>query len=248
MKNFPATYDSTFDVHLGFNECEVKQSMNLKVQLLWAFIISVGSLIGFSMMALAISTQNIMTFDQTIISFVQGLETQGITSVMKFFTFIGDTQAVIVISLLFLLFLYKVLKNRSELILFIVVVSGTPILNGLLKNFFQRARPELNRLIEIGGYSFPSGHAMNALTVYGIISFLLWRHIPTQIGRTMLIVISSVFILMIGLSRIYLGVHYPSDIIAGYFAGGFWLSSVIWFFQRYKEKRYERKSLSRRYV
>ena len=85
---------------------------------------------------------------------------------------------------------------------------------------------------------------MNAFAVYGIITFLLWRHIPPRLGRTILILISSGFIIMIGTSRILLGVHYPSDIIGGYFASGFWLSSAIWFFQRYKEKRSERKSLS----
>ena len=149
-----------------------------------------------------------------------------------------------VIALFASLFLYYVLKHRMELILFGSVVIGTPIINQILKQFFHRARPDLHRLIEIGGYSFPSGHAINAFTVYGIITFLLWRHIPSRLGRTILILISSGFIFMIGKSRIYLGVHYPSDIIGGYFASGFWLSLAIWFFQRYKEKRSKRKYLS----
>ena len=150
----------------------------------------------------------------------------------------------VVISLIAFLFLYFVLKHRTELLLFGTVVIGTPIINRILKQFFHRARPDLHRLIEIGGYSFPSGHAMNAFAVYGILTFLLWRHIPTRLGRTVLIMISSIFILMIGTSRIYLGVHYPSDIIGGYFASGFWLAISIWFFQRYKEKRYARKNFS----
>jgi undecaprenyl-diphosphatase len=136
------------------------------------------------------------------------------------------------------------LKHRTELLLFGIVVIGTPLINRMLKQLFHRARPDLHRLIEIGGYSFPSGHAMSAFAVYGILTFLLWRHIPTRLGRTALIMISSIFILMIGASRVYLGVHYPSDIIGGYFASGFWLAISIWFFQRYKEKRYERKNSS----
>lgn len=222
--------------------------MNLKIQLLWAFLLSVGSLIGFSIMALAINTHHILIFDKTVIAFVQGFETLPLTAIMKFFTFIGNTDSIMVIGIFVLFFLYKVLKSRSELVLITVVIIGTPILNRILKNFFERARPDFHRLVEIGGYSFPSGHAMNALAVYGIIAFLFWRHIPNRLGRTVLILMSSAFILMIGVSRIYLGVHYPSDIIAGYFASGFWLCSVIWFFQKYKEKVFERKSLSKEYV
>ncbi|MEH7307160.1 phosphatase PAP2 family protein [Neobacillus drentensis] len=122
----------------------------------------------------------------------------------------------------------------------VAAIAGSAILNGILKNFFQRVRPDFHRLIEIGGYSFPSGHAMNAFTVYSIVSFLLWRHIPSRLGRWTLIIISSVMIVAIGISRIYLGVHYPSDIIGGYFASGFWIATAILFFQYYQEKRYNK--------
>lgn len=216
--------------------------MNLKVQLLWAFIISVISLIGFSLMAIVISRHNILAFDSTIISYIQGMETPTLTAIMKFFTFIGSASSIIVIALVVMFFLYKVLHHRSELVLFSIVVIGAPILDGILKNFFHRARPDLHRLIEIGGYSFPSGHAMSAMAMYGILAFLLWRHIPSRFGRSLLILLSAIMIFMIGISRVYLGVHYPSDIIGGYFASGFWLAAAIWFYQRYKEKQYKRKS------
>ena len=214
--------------------------MKLTGHLFNAFLISLVSLIGFSCIAVFISGQKIIQFDQTVISFIQGFESPTLTSIMKFFTYIGSFSVVVVLSIMALLFLYFVLKHRIELLLFGTVILGTPMINRILKQFFHRARPDLHRLIEIGGYSFPSGHAMNAFAVYGILAFLLWRHIPTRLGRTVLIMMSTLFILMIGTSRIYLGVHYPSDIIGGYFASGFWLASSIWFFQRYKEKRYVR--------
>ncbi len=221
--------------------------MNLKVQLLWAFFISIGALIGFTLLAIAVKgTEGLLAFDRAVISFVQDLEAPALTTVMRFFTYVGSTKAAVIISLVALYLLYRVEKDRSELILFVIVVAGTPILVSILKNFFQRARPEFHRLIEIGGYSFPSGHSMNALAIYGMITFLFWRHIPTRLGRTVLILSSCVFILMIGTSRVYLGVHYPSDVIGGYLASGFWLSSVIWVYQRYKERRYERLTLSKK--
>lgn len=219
--------------------------MKLKGHLLSAFLVGLASLIGFSCMAILINGQKIIRFDETVISFIQGFESTALTSVMKFFTFIGSFPSVSVIFLLASFFLYRVLKHRTELFLFGTVIIGTPIINQFLKQFFHRVRPDLHRLIEAGGYSFPSGHAMNAFAVYGSLAFLLWRHIPNRMGRTALIMISSIFILMIGTSRIYLGVHYPSDIIGGYFASGLWLAIAIWFFQRYKEKQYERKHLPR---
>ncbi|WP_225519250.1 MULTISPECIES: phosphatase PAP2 family protein [Priestia] len=190
-------------------------------------------------MAILISGSKIEASDHSIISFIQGFESPGLTAIMKGFTFIGSTPSVAVISLFSLFFLYKVLKHRTELILFIAIIVGSPILNELLKLLFHRARPDFHRLIKINGYSFPSGHAMSAFAVYGVLSFLLWRHIPTRWGRTLLIVTSIIMILTIGISRIYLGVHYPSDVIGGYFASGCWLAIAIWFYQRYLEKRFE---------
>lgn len=211
--------------------------MNIKNQLSLAFLVTLLSLLAFSFMAVQINAEKIGHFDQLIIAFVQGIESPVLTSVMKFFTFIGSFKGVILLSVLILCIFPKILHRRIELILFVMVIIGSVVLNHLLKWFFHRARPDLHRLIEIGGFSFPSGHAMNAFTVYGILTFLLWRHIPSKWLRVLLISFSIFMISSIGLSRIYLGVHFPSDILGGYFASGFWLSIAIGFFQHYKEKR-----------
>jgi undecaprenyl-diphosphatase len=215
--------------------------MSLKIRLVIAFFISAISILGFSLISLFISDQKINQFDHQVIQYIQGLESIGLTHTMKFFTTIGSAPIVTGLSLVLLIFLYKVLHHRLELILFIGTVMGSAILNELLKQFFHRVRPDLHRLIEVGGFSFPSGHAMNAFTVYGVVSFLLWRHIPNRWGRVLLIFVSVGMILSIGISRIYLGVHYPSDIIGGYFASGFWLTTAILFFQFYMEKKYNKK-------
>jgi undecaprenyl-diphosphatase len=211
--------------------------MNLKFLVSRVFVMSLFSLMLFSLVAIMIRADRLVDFDHTVIRAVQSQEAPYITSIMKFFTEIGSPKIVVILCLFIIFFLYKVLHHRMELLLFIGVVVGSPILNLLLKEIFQRARPDLHVLIEIGGYSFPSGHAMNAFTVYGILTFLLWRHIFNKSGRTLLLIVSSFFIIMIGVSRIYLGVHYPSDIIGGYFASGFWLAASIWFFQWYMERR-----------
>ncbi|PLT32816.1 phosphatase PAP2 family protein [Bacillus sp. V5-8f] len=211
--------------------------MGLKIQLSKAFVLCLLFLFGFGVMAVLVSKQTIVKFDSTIIGFVQGFETPILTTIMKFFSFIGGMIPVLVLSVLVLVLLYTVLKHRSELILFIAVITGANILFVTLKLFFHRARPDLHRLAEASNYSFPSGHATMAFALYGSIMYLVWRHISTRLGRVIVIIISSLMISTIGISRVYLGVHYPSDIIAGYFISGFWLFFSILIFQRYKKKR-----------
>lgn len=201
----------------------------------WLLIAFFGSLLCFIIMSYLVQADHLVIFDKTVIDRVQGLEVGGLTAAMKFFTFIGSTRLIIILTVPIFLFLFLVLKHRVEILIFLAVVYMTPILNRLLKMYFNRARPDFHRLIEIGGYSFPSGHAMNAFSFYSILAFLLWRHVPPRPGRIAVIIFSSLMIFAIGISRVYLGVHYPSDIIGGFLASGLWVAAVIWFFQRYKE-------------
>jgi undecaprenyl-diphosphatase len=211
--------------------------MNLKLQLTRAFFLSLASVIGFGLVAILVGEQKIAQFDSVVTSFIQGLESPTMTKIMKFFTTIGSIPVVSILSAFVLLFLYKVLHHRTELILFLAVMIGAAILNQALKFTFERARPTAHRLIQASGYSFPSGHSMEAFALYGILSFLLWRHTSTRIVLIFLILISVIMIIAIGTSRIYLGVHYPSDVLGGYLAGGFWLAAAIWIYQHYMESR-----------
>lgn len=213
--------------------------MNLKWQLTQAFFYSLFSMIGFGLIAILISEHKIARFDQAVTAFVRGFESPLMTEIMKFFTFIGSGFAIIPLVILVALFLYKVLKHRSELVLLLTVVVGSALLNETLKLIFHRSRPVLHRIVDASGYSFPSGHSMAAFTLYGIVAFLLWKHISTAYGRMLLIFFTVIMIAMIGISRIYLGVHYPSDVLGGYLASGSWLAFSIWFYQQYKERRYE---------
>ncbi|MDB5085782.1 MAG: pgpB [Bacilli bacterium] len=219
--------------------------MNLKLQLTRTFILSLLSAVGFGVVAILVGEHNMVRFDQAIASYVQSFESPPLTLVMQVFTTIGSTPVVIILSILSLFVLYKVLHYRMELILFIAVVVGSAVLNQVLKALFRRARPTVHRLAEASGYSFPSGHSMEAFALYGVLAFLLWRHLRTRLARTVLLVVSVVLIAAIGLSRIYLGVHYPSDVLAGYLASGFWLAAGIWVYQRYQENRYLKSNQQR---
>ncbi len=170
--------------------------------------------------------------DDNLIRIVQGWESPGLTDLMETFTWLGSTNVAIIIALVAIVVLAVLLKHRMELVLFVLVVGLAPLLNRLIKSIFERERPTLHRLIEEVGYSFPSGHSMSAFTVYGILVYLLWRHVPSAWGRALMIVIGLALTLFIGISRIYLGVHYPSDVIGGYLLSGAWIGLSIEVFER----------------
>jgi len=177
-------------------------------------------------------TDHISGFDQNVIAAVQGWEAPGLTGLMEGFSWIGSTVGTMLISVLAFLFLAFVLGHRKELIFFVAVVGGSALLNQALKYAFHRERPNIHRLVEETGYSFPSGHSMAAFALYGALAYLLWKNVRGAAGRVALISVCFAMILAIGLSRIYLGVHYPSDVVAGYLASGVWLGLMIEFFRK----------------
>ncbi|HBU80360.1 MAG TPA: PAP2 family protein [Paenibacillus sp.] len=209
---------------------------NLKKNISIPLLSAALSLAVFSIIALSISDNQIHRFDDSLITWIQGMESQGMTRWMELFTWIGSGIPVVIIAILSMVVLYVFLKHRRELLFLGCVIAGSAILNTLLKLMFHRARPTIHRIIEVSGYSFPSGHSMAAFSLYGGLAFLIWKHIPTAVGRVLMIIVSAMFILMIGMSRIYLGVHYPSDVVGGYFMSGCWLAVCIWFYQRYLER------------
>ncbi|MDF2726132.1 MAG: phospholipid phosphatase [Paenibacillus sp.] len=182
---------------------------------------------GFSAVALLVSNHKIARFDTSIIHAVQHCETALLTQAMIYLTAIGSGWPLGIVVVLTMAVLYFLLKHRKELILLLVAASGSVLLNFTLKLLFQRARPDIHRIIVVDGYSFPSGHSMAAFSFYSIVAFLIWRHVHSRVGKGTVILLGSFFIGMIGFSRIYLGVHYPSDVLGGYFAGACWNCLLI---------------------
>lgn len=189
-------------------------------------------MLAFSGIAAVVEAKEEITFDRMVSSWVQGFENPGLTAVAKAVTFLGEVNAMVLMCAAVFLFLSMVLRLKREAQLFAVVMLGTPVWNVLLKLSFQRERPDINRLIEISGYSFPSGHSMAAFSLCGIAAYLLWKRIASASGRLLLLSGSALVIAGIGLSRVYLGVHYPSDVIGGYLASAAWLLFVIGLYEQ----------------
>lgn len=106
------------------------------------------------------------------------------------------------------------------------------LLNFLFKTVFRRARPDVLRLVQASGYSFPSGHSMISAAFYGLLIYLCVVFIKPPWSRIVSAVL-ALLILAIGVSRIYLGVHYASDVVGGFLAGISWLAMFILFLRRY---------------
>ncbi len=120
-------------------------------------------------------------------------------------------------------------RRYADLVTGVVVIGGGKLLNLWLKGGFDRPRPEWGEWLR-GGlelFSFPSGHAMMSLLVYGYLAVVLWRMMPTRSVQIALAAGTVVLVGLIGLSRVALGRHYPSDVLAGYSMGGAWLSLCL---------------------
>lgn len=193
--------------------------------------------LGFVWTALNIQGNQIRHFDKIIIASVQRWESPSLTIVMKLFTTIGGGLPLILLMITVMVILHTFLGHRKELIFLAVVMLGSTLINWGLKTLFHRVRPDFHRLIEVAGYSFPSGHSMAAFSFYGALAYLIWSHIPSLLGRSSVIILSSLFVFAIGTSRIYLGVHYPSDVIGGYFVSGCWLILTIMLYDKYMRRR-----------
>lgn len=147
---------------------------------------------------------------------IEQLRSPSLTVFMKTITKLSNTNFIIIFSFiltLLCLFIWKKEKLAKLIPLNLVAVTS---INIILKLIFQRERPIGYRLIEITGYSFPSGHAMISMGFYGLLIYLIFHYIKNKTLRNSLIIINILIIILIGISRVYLGVHYLSDVLTGY--------------------------------
>ncbi|WP_252183272.1 phosphatase PAP2 family protein [Rossellomorea vietnamensis] len=184
------------------------------------FIILLAS--GFITIVDEWQEQEIEAFDSAVYSGVSTLRAPWVTEFMKGITFFGGIEWIsILTALAFILFLVFKKYSLGFYVLFTIALGGG--FNWLLKAYFKRERPDIEALVEQGGYSFPSGHSMGSFVLYGTLAFAVFRLYDHTWSKILGAAALMLLVLLIGLSRIYLGVHYPSDILGGFSAGGVWL-------------------------
>lgn len=179
----------------------------------------------FAQIADEVLEKETYSFDTSVLLAIRRIHTTLLDQAMMGITFIGDPSVLLVICLGIGIWLLK-LGQRSKAVGLGIAALGAIGLNVLLKHLFGRARPALwNRIVDVGHYSFPSGHAMVSLVIYGLIGYILTTKFPQH--RRLIISLTIILIGAIGFSRLYLGVHWPTDVLAGYAAGLVWLIACI---------------------
>lgn len=154
----------------------------------------------------------IYIFDELVYFYVSKIISDPLTIFMKIITVLGSGLVIITLCVYALV----VPKNKKYGKLLVLNTAIIFIINQILKVIFARPRPEGFRLIEQDGFSFPSGHSMVSMAFYGLIIYFIYKKINNKYLKWILISILSCLIILIGISRIYLGVHYASDVIGGF--------------------------------
>ena len=189
----------------------------------------------FAIIAFFVATNEatLSAFDNPIIHLVRGNLTDGKTSYFSLVTRFGDTLTVVILTIVSaaLLYLSKAKISAYWLILNAFIIQGGG--NTALKLIFDRPRPSGEHLVSASGTSFPSGHSMGSMLLYGTLIILLPQFIKNKPLRILIQILLGCLILLVGTSRIYLGVHYPSDVLGGFLAGACWLALSYPMFKKF---------------
>lgn len=145
------------------------------------------------------------------------------TGVMNFVTFFGKHEFLIPANLLLIAYFLFIKKHKWYSVKIPTIVGSSLILMFGLKRLFARNRPD-NQLLEAAeNFSFPSGHALMGVTFYGTLAYITWHTVKNKTAKWTIIILLILWILLIGLSRLYLRRHYYSDVVAGFAMGFLWL-------------------------
>ena len=177
--------------------------------------------------------------DERVFAYLKNFVTPANNNIMQFFSFGGSHLFLVPAWILLIVFYY--LKHKDGWMAFKMpfIALSTLLLMAGLKFFFNRSRPLIPLLKEVPGLSFPSGHAFMSFIFYGFVIYLVYNHVKSRRIKWLVISLLIIIILLIGLSRVYLRVHYASDVIAGYCFGMMSLIILLWLLRRieqYNEK------------
>lgn len=194
--------------------------------LILGFVLAVSALWFFAWIAEEMLEGSTAQFDSQVRSLVHAHSTGQVTAVMKFLTLFGSSLVMTPLALLALTLCY-IRREFHALKMLAATFAGALVLELLLKSIFHRVRPApFFDILRPASYSFPSGHALFSFCFFAGLLVVISPRLARPKAKIVLWLISVVLIFGIGFSRIYLGVHYPSDVLAGYAAGLVWVATL----------------------
>lgn len=184
------------------------------------------ALLCFGMIAIQVVKNPVIAFDETIRFWVYEHRSPLLSAIFIPITYVGNWQTITVLGAILL----AIPKIRRKIGLpFALISLSSTVIYKVVKGIFERPRPELDlRLIPQGGFSFPSGHSMNCIVCFGILIYLIRRYCPNRKLANVLTVVLGLLIVGIGTSRVYVGVHFPTDVLGGWSLGlAFLMGSIL---------------------
>lgn len=193
----------------------------------FSFFLAIAAVWAFAEIAGEVLEGSTQRFDEAVLTWVEGHRTPVFDHIALEITALGNIATLAVLVLAVSVFLWLT-HHRISVALLMIAVAGGGILNTLLKEVFDRPRPSVvEQITDVSSQSFPSGHSMAAFIAYASVAYLGGRLEPTPTLRWTTWGLAALLILAVGGSRVYLGVHYPSDVVGGYVAGLAWLGFLI---------------------
>jgi undecaprenyl-diphosphatase len=206
-----------------------------KLKLLTTVATAAAVLLLFLWFASEVYQGETLAFDNAVREWVHSFASPGMTQFALAATFMGSTGMVVTLGIVSLVG-FLLVRDRGAAVVLAIIVVGEAILSIGLKDYYVRARPEpYFGYTAPTSFSFPSGHSFASFCLYLSLAWLITRRVSTNGIAVAAWIVAILIVLSVGLSRIYLGVHYPTDVIGGYLAAAMWSSIVLYGYQRYRQ-------------
>lgn len=222
---------------MNSNKSFIKKYLGkLSLRLIVLLALFIGALLLFVLIIHEVLIENEVAIDNSIFKYLSlHVISNRLTEIMKAVTYCASA-GFLQMTYGALLLIYLFLKNWKRIIEIVSIGVGGFIINYVMKLSFHRLRPPNPLINRIENFSFPSGHATSAFIFYGLIAYLVSKTNIARVYKYFIGAILILFSLLIGFSRVYLRVHYPSDVVAGFCIGFAWLLLSIWLFEGQKKK------------
>lgn len=184
-------------------------------------------LLLFSVILFSVCKYGVLDIDNNVYNFIsKNIMNDTLSSILKVVTHLGGVAFIVLLGVLCFMFC----KKNRWFITFDLV--GCTVINQTIKHIVRRPRPNVLRLVSESGYSFPSGHSMISVAFYGLVIYFVYKNINNKYLKWVLISLLSLLILTIGFSRIYVGVHYFTDVVGGFFLALAYLIVYIYIYNK----------------